>query len=469
MAEPGERSATEASDNARFARSAGGLAAGIGLAGLLTYVFFSLAAYNLGGEEYGEVVVLWSAVFVLISILHRPVEQLLSRSISARVARGEASGPAIRAAARIELAVALGWVVAALALREPLTDDLLSGNETLYWILVAAVLGFAASFFARGWLAGNRRFGALAGVVIGESLGRMAFALAVALGIAEGQTAVALGIAAAPLISLAAVPLALRRSARRRSSVAGPLPDRMAAADHGEPERATGGARFAAAVFCVMLSEQTLLNAGPLLVNSLEGAALAGFVFNVLMVARAPLVVFQGVSTSLLPHLTGLRSGGARSARADFDRSVATTLAAIGAFTAAVLVGVALIGPEVMQLAFSERFEYGRDDLLIVAAGMGLYLAATTLSQAALAGGLARWAAGAWLLSALGFLAWCLTGALEPATRVELGFSGAALLLCGMLAALYPRARARAESESHRPDARAQSEARLALGDEAGL
>ena len=43
----------------------------------------------------------------------------------------------------------------ALALREPLQDELLSGNETLYWILVAAALAFGASFFARGFLAGT--------------------------------------------------------------------------------------------------------------------------------------------------------------------------------------------------------------------------------------------------------------------------------------------------------------------------
>ncbi|MBA2241180.1 MAG: hypothetical protein H0W09_08095 [Solirubrobacterales bacterium] len=463
----------ERSESARFARSASWLSAGIGLAGLLTYAFFSLAAYSLSGEEYGEVVVLWSAVFVVISVLHRPTEQLLSRSIAERSARGEPTGPAIRAAARIALGVSLGWAIVALALRGPLTDDLLSGNETLYWILVTAVLGFAASFFARGYLAGKRRFGALAGVVIGESLGRMAFALAVAVGITDGQAAVALGIAAAPAISLFVVPFALgRRSAAPTGAAgdggAGAETDRVGVGGGGTSrptaDRERGSGRFAAAVFCVMLSEQTLLNAGPLLVNALEGATLAGFIFNVLMVARAPLVVFQGVSTSLLPHLTGLRSSGPSSAREAFDRSVRATLLAIAAFTTVVVVAVAVVGPQVMQLAFSERFSYPRDDLVIVAIGMGLYLAATTLSQAALAGGLARWAAAAWLTSAISFLAWCLTGALEPAARVEIGFSAAAALLCGLLAALYPRARA----GTHTPAETDVQDARITLSEEAG-
>ena len=67
---------------------------------------------------------------------------------------------------------------------------------------------------------------------------------------------------------------------------------------------------FAAAVFLIMLSEQTILNAGPLIVNATAGAAAAGFIFNILMIARAPMQLFQAVSTSLLPHLTRLGSHG---------------------------------------------------------------------------------------------------------------------------------------------------------------
>ena len=43
------------------------------------------------------------------------------------------------------------------------------------------------------------------------------------------------------------------------------------------------------------------------------GASAAGYIFNVLMVARAPLLLFQGIATSLLPHLTRLRSRGGKT------------------------------------------------------------------------------------------------------------------------------------------------------------
>src|SRR2546423_14713989 len=83
-----------AAETRRFGRAAGMLSVGIGSAGLLTYVYFSLASHNLSRTSYGEIVVLWSAVFVTISVLFRPVEQLLSLTLADRQARG---APHVRA------------------------------------------------------------------------------------------------------------------------------------------------------------------------------------------------------------------------------------------------------------------------------------------------------------------------------------------------------------------------------------
>ena len=105
-------------------------------------------------------------------------------------------------------------MVVALALRGPIQDGLFDGSAALYWILVVAVLAYAASYFARGWLAGHQWFGLYGGLVFLEATSRLLFALAVAVGIAEGQTAVALGMAAAPFVSLVVVPLAFAPPAR---------------------------------------------------------------------------------------------------------------------------------------------------------------------------------------------------------------------------------------------------------------
>ncbi len=444
-----------------FGRSAGLLSAGVGAAGLLTYVYFALASHNLDSTAYGEVVVLWSATFVTISVLHRPVEQFISRTVAERRERGQPIGAALATAARIQALVAIGFALAALALREPLQNDLLSGSATLYWIYVGAVLAFAASFFARGYLAGEGHFGLLAGLLTSESFSRMAFSLAVAIGVAAGRDAIAAGIVAAPLFSLAVVPLAFgRRAARTKPAPAARRPV-------GEPDLARGGA-FAAAVLLIMLSEQIFLNAGPLLLHATDGAAAAGFIFNVLMLARAPLLVFQGIAISLLPHLTRLRSRGAGDpdAGAEFEASVGVTLRAIAAFTAVVALVVAIAGPALMQIAFSDRFEYDRAGLLIVTAAMGLYLASTTLNQAALAQGQARRAAARWTVCAIGFMAWCLTGALDPARRIELGFLGAAAVLSVALWRLYG-ASGRGRPDAAPLTAAEELEARLALADEA--
>src|SRR6185312_8269372 len=103
---------------------------------------------------------------------------------------------------------ALLFLVLALALKEQLLD-VFDHNESLYWILVVGTLAYAASYFARGWLAGHERFGLFGGLVLMESFSRLCFALAVAVGVASGETA--LGIAAAPLVSLVVVPAAFAR------------------------------------------------------------------------------------------------------------------------------------------------------------------------------------------------------------------------------------------------------------------
>src|SRR6185312_2699224 len=98
--------------------------------------------------------------------------------------------------------------------RHVLVHDVFDGVSALYWVLVVAVLAYAASYFARGWLAGHQWFGLYGGLVFMESFSRLLFAVAVAIGIASGQTAVAMGMAAAPFVSLVVVPLAFSRQHR---------------------------------------------------------------------------------------------------------------------------------------------------------------------------------------------------------------------------------------------------------------
>ncbi len=408
------------------------LSIGIASTGLVTFAYFSVASYALDDEvAYKQITLLWAVMFVIVSVLYRPVEQLLSRTIADRRARGLEHDHPLRTPLLLQAGLASAFLVTALALRGPIQDDLFDGSAALYWILVAGVLAYAASYFARGYLAGHQQFGLYGGLVFLEACSRCCFAVAVLVGIASGQTAVALGMAAAPFVSLVVVPAAFSRRAQPPAQTG----ERLARDDLSLGR----GGRFAVAVFAVMLAEQTLLNAAVLAVDVTEAGAAAGFVFNVLLIARAPLQLFQAIQGSLLPHLAGLQ---ATAGRAEFARAIRVTVLAIAAFAGAVALGLLAVGPFAMDLLFEDTYEYGRYGLALIAVGMGAHLIAGTLNQAALARDRAGLAALGWLVSAGLFVAWMLSSIVEdPLLRTEVGYAGAAALLCALLAGVYRRGR----------------------------
>jgi O-antigen/teichoic acid export membrane protein len=438
----------------------------VGLTGVITYLYFAVASHILGKNAYGEIAVLWSAVFITVSTLYRPIDQLLSRHISERRQLGQPIREPMRVAATIQLALGVAFAVLALAFRGLLQDHLLKGNETLYWIYFTAVLGYAASYFARGFLAGNRRFGLFALLILAESIFRTAFAVIVAIGLFHGQSVVALGIVAAPCLSLIVVPLAFARRAQAQAPPPEPDPE---SGDGAAPEfTLSHGTRFAAAVLLIMFSEQTFLNAGPLLISATSGAAAAGFIFNVLMVARAPLQLFQAVGTSLLPHLTGLHHSDEEGSDAAFQSSVRGVVLGIAAFTGAVALAVLAFGPQLMHIAFGKKFDYDRLGLLIVTLGMGLYLSAVTFNQACLAQGQVRRASARWIGCAVFFVGWCLLPLIDNEfRRVEIGFTLTAGALLTLLYLIYRRPVERAEDVPD-PGSTQELEGWVAAADEAG-
>ena len=352
-------------------------------------------------------------------------------------------------------------VVIVLALHSPIQDGLLEDQSTLYAVLVTALVGFGASFFARGYLAGRRRFRAYAWLLLVEGAARLAFVLAVAIGVTDDPDVVAIGIAAAPLISLLAVPLALRSSGFEDDEAPPP-----GGGDSAAPEfTLSAGGGFAAAVLVVMLGEQVIVNSGVLFVRAADGASEAGYIFNVLMIVRAPLILFLAVAASLLPHLSRLRARGEDVADLAFRAATRRTLEAVLVFGAAVLLVVLVAGPTLMQIAFSDNFDYPRGELVLVAAGMGVYLCASTLSQATLAQGQARRTAACWATCAIGFAVWNLIGPLEQIRRVEVGFAIAAAVLATLLYLIYrsPHPRAADRIEPGSPE---DIEVRLSIADE---
>jgi O-antigen/teichoic acid export membrane protein len=219
-------------------------------------------------------------------------------------------------------------------------------------------------------------------------------------------------------------------------------------------------------VLVIMFSEQAFLNAGPLITRALQDAEAAGFIFNVLMIARAPLQLFQAVSTSILPHLTSLHTSTDPNSEREFHRSVRGVLLGVAAFAAFTALVVLIAGPQLMQLAFSKKFEYDRAGLLLVTLGMGLYLGSVTLNQACVAQGQVRRAAGRWLACAAFFIAWNFLPIVENEfRRVELGFALTAAVLFALLYLVYRRPHGRAE-DIPREGSTEELELRLAAIDE---
>ncbi|MGI8713865.1 MAG: lipopolysaccharide biosynthesis protein [Solirubrobacteraceae bacterium] len=434
-----------------FASGARVLSIGIASTGIFTFAYLATASHVLSRRDYGLISLCWSVMFVILSVIYRPIEQLLSRMIADRRARGLHGHP-LRVPASIQFGFALVFVVVALALRHEIQQGMFDGSGALYWILVIGVIAYAGSYFARGWLAGHQYFALYGALVFLESTSRYVFPFAVAIGIGSGIGTVGLGIAVAPFASLAVMPFAFSRIRRSIPRAPAGVPVADAAAEgpaHAGLEEASAdlslrhGAGFAASVVGIMLSEQALMNAGVLIVAANSGAAdltvgLTGFVFNVMLIVRAPLQLFQAIQTSILPHLAGLE---VRESADEFRRAIRTTVLVIAGFGLAVALGLLVIGPPVMNLLLGDKgFHYGRLGLALVGLGMGLHLVSGTLNQAALARGRAPTAAAAWLLSAALFVIFVAAPTIHSeVTRVEVGYFGATAVLSALLWALYRR------------------------------
>src|SRR5215211_7893780 len=88
---PGEEGILDAEAGGRrggYGRGAGILSIGIATTGVVTFAYFAVASHVLDDPDYKAVSLLWTVLFVTVSVIYRPIEQLLSRTIADRRARG---------------------------------------------------------------------------------------------------------------------------------------------------------------------------------------------------------------------------------------------------------------------------------------------------------------------------------------------------------------------------------------------
>ena len=67
---------TEGRSNA-YGAGAKLLSLGIASTGLVTFAYFSVASHVLGDVDYKRISLLWAVMFVIVSVIYRPIEQLL--------------------------------------------------------------------------------------------------------------------------------------------------------------------------------------------------------------------------------------------------------------------------------------------------------------------------------------------------------------------------------------------------------
>src|SRR3954465_3833526 len=107
------------------------LSIGIASTGVVTFAYFSVASYALNDVDYKAISLLWSVLFVIVSVIYRPIEQLLSRTIAGRRARGLHTGHPLRTPLLIQAGFALVFLVVALALRTTIEERLFDGSAAL--------------------------------------------------------------------------------------------------------------------------------------------------------------------------------------------------------------------------------------------------------------------------------------------------------------------------------------------------
>jgi O-antigen/teichoic acid export membrane protein len=383
---------------------AGGLLGALG-----AYLFQLVGGRALGTADFAPVSVLWTAFFILATVLLVPVEQYVTREVASgrRALPGDLKPAAVMAL--IGSLVGGGFVALTL-------DELFRGDPQYIAQILLLVVGYALLMMAKGVLAGRRHFAGVGWVLIVETVVRLAAGIAAVVLIG---TAVSLGWAM--VIGGFAV-LGLRWWRQ----------------DQGDAEMPhTPAGRFLAGYAGGTSSSQLLLAGAPLAVAALGGSdALISIVFFTFTIYRAPLTLIFSLQGRILPFLVGL-VGAAR--KSELVRIARWVLAAgLALSVAGALVGW-LIGPEVMTLLLGEEFAPTQVVAMFAAGGIMAAAAAQVTSQVLVAEGRTSRLAWAWTAGLLVAIAVLLVASGEPDTRVAFAFASGEIAALGLMAALAIR------------------------------
>ncbi len=387
----------------------GFMVAGALIGAVGAYLFQVYGGRSIGPAAFAPVSVLWTAFFILATVLLVPVEQYLTREVaSGRRALPHDLKPTFVMAA---IGALVGGVFVFLTL-----DDLFEGDLQYVVQIVLLMLGYSLLFAGKGVLAGTRHFGQVGWVLVIETLARL---LAGIIAIQLLATATSLGWAM--VIGGIAV-LAMRWW-------------RYDKGDNKEPSAPAKG--FLAGYVGGTASSQLLLGGAPIAVAALGASpALISIVFVTFTLFRAPLTLIFALQGRILPYLVGLAREANHSRLARIAR-----LVVVGGAGLALLGGVLgwLVGADVIALLFGEEFAPTAIVAMLAASGVMAAAAAQIASQVLVADARTRRLSFAWLGGlAAGVLALVLLR-IEPDTRVALSFATGEFVALGLMAILATR------------------------------
>lgn len=366
----------------------GGLIGAVG-----AFVFQAYGGRQLGTESFAPIAQLWTAFFIIATVLLVPVEQYITRE----VASGRKVIPDdLRAAAAVSLIGALlggGFVYLTL-------DRLFAGNPTYIWQMVLLMIGYGLLFVGKGVLAGRRHFAGVGWLLIIETLVRL---VAGVVFLAISPTAVSLGWA------MVAGGFAIVGMGWWRHDRGAPAPPTS------PPAMFLGGYVGGTA------SSQVLLGAAPIVVALLGGdEALQSVVFATFTLFRAPLTLIFALQGRILPFLVGLAGAKDHSRLTRFVRYI-VILGILLTFVGGA-VGW-LIGPQVVGFLYHSGFEPSSMVAMLVAGGVMAAATAQIAGQVLVAEARTARLATAWFggLIAAAIAVVFLPG--EPDVRVALAFA----------------------------------------------
>ncbi len=395
---------------------------GLGINGLAAYIFLAAAGRALGAQDSGQVSVLWASLFLIGTGLFLPVEQELSRSISARRARGQPYGALVAQVSKLGAAVFATTAILLLLASPWLADALFRGSIGFVLALVYGVAGVALSFVVRGVLAGSGRYFGYATFFVVDAAMKALPALVLALAGVVSPMAFAIVVASSALVG----------------SVA-PMARGTHIGEAGEPAPWGPLRRSFGHLLLTALLTSVILNSGTIAVEVLSTSAdadKASIFLSGLVIARVPLFFFQAVQAVILPRLSQFASSGDM---ARFRALLRLLFAGLTALTVLAVAVSAVIGPPMVELLFGSEFVLSSRDMALLTLASMLMMAAMTVNQAQIALHHQYETAWPWGAALIVFLVVIAVSGNDLLLRVELGMVAAGTSVALVAGALLLR------------------------------